>query len=208
MEVTWEERNLINTYTRDQNSLLEKSPGKNCICKMPWHQTNYELTHWYRMKLQSALLKFFARSSSSTKSLDKSETALLPCSGPLSGLESHPQKRNSCESPTGEVTLLLGHKNSQVKVNTSETKEHLAGQETWTTGRKRLEEEGKESENEDREKTQVLPQKLESTKRRPARTSGQGWKTSESESFSHLWECSQKIRLLTVKEVENYFFFF
>lgn len=59
---------------------------------------------------------------------------------------------------------MLGHKNSQVKVNTSETKEHLAGQETWTTGRKRLEEEGKESENEDREKTQVLPQKLESIK--------------------------------------------
>lgn len=79
------------------------------------------------MKLQPALLQFLARISASTESLNKSATSLLPYSGPLSGLDSHPQKRKSCESPTGEVTLLLGHRNSQVKINTSETKEHLAG---------------------------------------------------------------------------------
>lgn len=79
------------------------------------------------MKLQPALLKFLARSSASTEGLNKSERALLPYSGPLSGLDSHPQKRKTCESPTGEVTLLLGHRNSQVKINTAETREHLAG---------------------------------------------------------------------------------
>lgn len=59
---------------------------------------------------------------------------------------------------------MLGLRNSQVKINTSETKEHLAGQETWTTGRERVEDLGKESESEDGEKTQLLPQKLESIK--------------------------------------------
>lgn len=115
------------------------------------------------MKFQPALLTFLVKNSSPTKGLNKSETALT---GPHSGLDSHPQKRNSCEHPTGEVTLLLGHRNSQAKINTSETREHLAGQEIWSTGRERVEEEGKESENEDKEKTQVLPQKLESIKGR------------------------------------------
>lgn len=32
----------------------------------------------------------------------------------------------------------------------------------WTTGRQRMEKQEEESENKDREKTQVLPQKLES----------------------------------------------
>ena len=172
----------------------QSSLGKNHTCKRPWLHTNYELTDWHGMKLQLALLKFLARSSSSTKGLNKSKTALMPYSGPLSGLDSHPQK--SCESPTGEVTLFLGHRNSQVKIYQGTfcwpgDLDYRKG-EGGRVGKRK----GEWRQGED----PSSPPEAGKYKRWPMRTSGQGWKTSESESFSHLWECSQKIRLPTVKE--------
>lgn len=58
-----------------------------------------------------------------------------------------------------EVQEEKWQRDSQVQINTSETKEHLAGQETWTTGRETVEGYGKDSE-----RTQTLPQKLGSIK--------------------------------------------